>query len=498
MAPQYSGTNHQLHFVMIPFLCPGHIIPMVDMARLLAQRGVIITIITTTLNAVRIKPIIGRAIESGLPIRLVQLRLQLHEVGLPEGCESIDAIPSRDLFMNFFAAVNKLQQPMEELLKDMESSPSCILADKNLLWTTDVAGKFNIPILLFDGTGCFNLLCCQSLHASQVHLSASDSEPFVVPGLPERIELTKAQLPSSLNPSMQDNSKDLHAKVRASEEGAYGIVINSFEELELAYVKEYRKAKGDDKVWCIGPVSLSNKTDLEKAQRGNKSSIDENKCLKWLDSWPENSVVYACLGTLCRLTPLQLIELGLGLEACNRPFLWVIRGDNGKEELEKWILEDGFEERIKGRGLLIRGWAPQVLILSHPAIGGFLTHCGWNSTLEAVCAGVPMVTWPLFADQFFNEKLVVQVLKIGESVGNETAVPVGEDGKSGVLVKREKVREAIQKIMAEGTEREERGERVRKLAEMAKEATENGGSSFLNITLLIEDIRKLGMMGIQA
>ncbi|KAG2666361.1 hypothetical protein I3760_15G055400 [Carya illinoinensis] len=481
MAPQYSGTNHQLHFVMIPFLCPGHIIPMVDMARLLAQRGVIITIITTTLNAVRIKPIIGRAIESGLPIRLVQLRLQLHEVGLPEGCESIDAIPSRDLFMNFFAAVNKLQQPMEELLKDMESSPSCILADKNLLWTTDVAGKFNIPILLFDGTGCFNLLCCQSLHASQVHLSASDSEPFVVPGLPERIELTKAQLPSSLNPSMQDNSKDLHAKVRASEEGAYGIVINSFEELELAYVKEYRKAKGDDKVWCIGPVSLSNKTDLEKAQRGNKSSIDENKCLKWLDSWPENSVVYACLGTLCRLTPLQLIELGLGLEACNRPFLWVIRGDNGKEELEKWILEDGFEERIKGRGLLIRGWAPQVLILSHPAIGGFLTHCGWNSTLEAVCAGVPMVTWPLFADQFFNEKLVVQVLKIGESVGNETAVPRGG-----------------WEVWSLGTEREERGERVRKLAEMAKEATENGGSSFLNITLLIEDIRKLGMMGIQA
>ncbi|KAF5468258.1 hypothetical protein F2P56_012424 [Juglans regia] len=468
MAPQYSGADHQLHFVMIPLMCPGHIIPMADMARLLAQRGVIITITTTTLNAIRIKPIISRAIESGLPIRIVQLQLQLHEVGLPEGCESIDTIPSRGLFGNFFAAVNKLQQPLEELLEDMEPTPSCILADKNLPWIVDVAGKFNIPRLLFDGTGCFNLLCCHCLHTSQVHMSASDSEPFVVPGLPERIELTKAQLPSGLNPSMQD-FKDLHAKIRASEEGAYGIVINSFEELESAYVKEYCKAKGDNKVWCIGPVSLSNKTDLEKAQRG----------------------------TLCRLTPLQLIELGLGLEACNRPFLWVIRGDNGKEELEKWILENGFEERTNGRGLLIRGWAPQVLILSHPAIGGFLTHCGWNSTLEAICAGVPMVTWPLFADQFFNEKLVVQVLKIGERVGNEIAVPVGEDGKSGVLVKREKVREAIQKIMTEGKDREERRERVRKLAEKAREATEKGGSSFLNITLLIEDIRKLGM-GIQA
>ena len=160
---------------------------------------------------------------------------------------------------------------------------------------------------------------------------------------------------------------------------------------------------------------------------------------------------------------------------------------------EKWIIEDGFEERTRGRGLLIRGWAPQVLILSHPAIGGFLTHCGWNSMLEAVCAGVPMVTWPMFADQFFNEKLVVQVLKIGERVGAEIAIPLGDEEKFGVLVKREEVRDALGKIMIEGKEREDRRERARKLAEMAKIAIEEGGSSYLDIALLIEDIRKLSM-----
>ncbi|MED6203317.1 UDP-glycosyltransferase, partial [Stylosanthes scabra] len=107
------------------------------------------------------------------------------------------------------------------------------------------------------------------------------------------------------------------------------------------------------------------------------------------------------------------------MEATNKPFIWVIRDGKHLQELENWIKEEGFEERNKDKGLIIRGWAPQVLILSHPAIGGFVTHCGWNSTLEGITAGVPMITWPLFADQFLNEKLVTHVLKVGVSLGVE-------------------------------------------------------------------------------
>jgi hypothetical protein len=485
--------SQQLHFVMIPLMSPGHLIPMTDMARLFAERGAVITIVTTPLNAIRLRPAISCANESGPCIRLLQLQFPLHEARLPEGCENMDAIPSRSLFRNLCAAASKLQQPLEQLLEEMEPRPSCLIADNNLAWTADVADKFHIPRLLFDGTSCFNLLCCHNLQASTFLESVSGSDqPFTVPGLPDQIELTKAQLPSGFNPSMHD-FRDLQAKIRASGERAYGVVVKSFEELESEYVKAYRNAKGDKSVWCIGAVSLSNKADLDKAQRGNSSSIDENQCLKWLDSLPQSSVVYACLGSLSRLPPSQLIELGLGLEASNSPFIWVLRGDENGGEMEKWILEEGFEEKTKGRGLLIRGWAPQVLILSHPAIGGFLTHCGWNSTLEGVCAGVPMVTWPIFAEQFFNEKLVVQVLKIGERVGNEIAVPLGEEGSYGVLVNKEQVREAIGKIMTEGKEREDRRERSSKLAEMAKKATEEGGSSYLDITLLMEDIRKLAI-----
>ncbi|KDP25814.1 hypothetical protein JCGZ_22536 [Jatropha curcas] len=129
-----------------------------------------------------------------------------------------------------------------------------------------------------------------------------------------------------------------------------------------------------------------------------------------------------------------------------------------------------------------------MLILSHPAIGGFVTHCGWNSTLEAISSGVPMATWPLFADQFINEKLVIQVLKIGVSFGVEVPEKFGEEGKFGLLVKKEDVVRTLDKLMKEGEEREERNKRIIELAEMAKKATEEGGSSFLNINLLIQDI----------
>ncbi|KAL5809631.1 hypothetical protein ACOSQ3_030322 [Xanthoceras sorbifolium] len=480
-----SSQSHQPHFFLIPLMTQGHLIPMIDIAKLLAQREALVSIVTTPLNAARVGDVVDRSIQSGLPIRIFLVKFPTTEVGLPEGCESADTLPSHDLVKNFFSAMNMLQEPIEHLLEEIEPRPSRIICDKNFPWTADVASKFGIPRILFDGTNCFTLLCSHNLHKSNIHVSVPESESFVVPGLPDRIELRRAQLPGIFNPSSKVEVQSHREKVKASEAGAYGVLINSFEELEVEYIKGCRNQAGK-KVWCVGPVSLCNKEALDKAQRGNKASIDENQCLKWLDSQATNSVIYACFGSLNQLIPPQLVELGLGLEATNRPFIWVIRGGYKREEMEKWLEEDGFEERVKGRGLLIRGWAPQVLILSHPAIGGFLTHTGWNSTLEAICAGVPMITWPLYGEQFFNEKLVVQLLEIGVPVGAEVAVPLGEEENFGVLVKEEDVKEAIEKVMNE-EEYGEKKERARKLAEMARKAVEEGGSSHHNITLFIED-----------
>ena len=486
----------QIHFVMLPLGTQGHLIPMIDIARLLAQRmNIIVTIVTTPSNAARFNSIIHRDIQSGLPIHVLQLQFPHTEAGLPEGSESLDTLPSPTFVKNFMHAVSLLQQPLEKMLQELNPNPSCIVSDKHIVWAGETAQKFHIPRILFDGMSCFARLFDHTLYTLKAHESVSEiSKPFLIPGLPDRIELTKAQLPGSFNPGSDQILNKIREKVREAEEGAYGVLVNSFEELEGEYLKEHKKKSGE-KVWCIGPVSLCNKDELDKAQRGYsnyKASNDKEKdcLLKWLDSWAHGSVVYACLGSLNRLMPSQLVELGLGLETSKRPFVWVIRGACIRKEFENWLKEDKFEERIRGQGLLIRGWAPQVLILSHPAIGGFLTHCGWNSTVEGVSAGVPMVTWPLFAEQFYNEKFIVQVKKIGVRVGAEMVVHLGEEEeKFGVLVKRNQIKEAIDKVMDDGKEGEERRLRAKKLAEAAKEAVEEDqGSSYLNITLLLDDI----------
>ncbi|KAL3839720.1 hypothetical protein ACJIZ3_024311 [Penstemon smallii] len=458
---------------------------MVDIARLLARRGAIITILTTPYNANKFETVISRAIDSGLEIHVVNLKFPCVEAGLPEGCENFDMLRSIDESLKFFKATTLLQEQVEELVQGLK--PSCLIADMCFTWTTDLALKLRIPRLIFHGTCCFSLLCMHIVRMSKdFEAITSDSEYFVVPGLPDRIEITKTQLKGTVSKWTPEWIK-VRDQMVESEVKAFGTVANTFEELEPEYIKELSKVKGK-KVYCIGPVSLCNKDELDKAERGNISSIDEHHCLKWLESHKPSSVLYVCLGSLSRLAASQLIELGLALEESNRPFIWVIR--NASDELKRWFLEEKFEERVKNRGLLIHGWAPQVLILSHPSVGGFLTHCGWNSTLEGVTAGVPMITWPIFAEQFWNEKFVVNVIKTGIRVGVEVPVIFGDEEKVGVLVKNDEIKIVIDELMDGREEGEERRDRARKLGEMAKRAPEENGSSWSNLTMLIQDVIK--------
>ncbi|KAL4592102.1 hypothetical protein LXL04_005086 [Taraxacum kok-saghyz] len=487
MASEESHEHNQLHFLIIPLASPGHYIPTIDIANLLAQHGVKVTIVTTPVNALRFGSILDQPIKSGLPIHFLEFPFPSMEFGLPEGCESLDTLPTFDLLRPLFLAYNTLQEKVERYIETLNPKPSCIISDTFLLWPAETAKKFQIPRIIFDGMNCFTQMCNHVLQLTKVHETVSKSESFVLPGLPDRIELTRSQLPFVFNPKSK-HADDFHEKLRVSESEVYGVIINSFQELENGYADEYRKLKRG-KVWCIGPLSLCYKDASEKAIRGNKSSINKNECIKWLDSQKNSSVIYACLGSVSRVEPNQLIELALGLEASRKPFIWVVRAGHKTQTIEKWIDEEGFEERTKERGLLIRGWAPQLVILSHPAIGGFLTHCGWNSTLEGVCGGVPMVTWPQFQEQFLNEKLIVQVLRIGVSVGAQNAVNLGEEEKSGVGVKREDLRKAVEMVMEDGEEGEERRKRAKELSKMANEAIEEGGSSYRNITQLMEDIR---------
>lgn len=478
------------HFVLLPFMAQGHTIPIIDIARLLAQRGVIVTILMTPLNATRFNNVIARAVEKGLNIHIIHLKFPSLEAGLPQDCENCDMILSMDMIKKFFNATQMLETQVELLLQDLK--PNCLISDLCFPWTTNVAKRIGIPRIVFHGMGSFSLLCLHNLRdVNLLEGVESENEYFFVPGLPNKVEVTKAQVKAMVDPSNPEWKK-FGDQMKEGEAQAYGIVVNSFEELEPQYVQGVKRAKGK-KVWSIGPVSLCNKEKQDKVERGNKASIDEHHCLKWLDSKAQDSVLYVCLGSLSHLPTPQMIELALGLESSKQPFVWVIRHiSNG---FRKWLNEENFEERVQKQGILINGWAPQVLILSHPSIGGFLTHCGWNSILEGISVGVPMITWPLFSEQFCNEKLIVNVLKTGVKGGMENPVMFLEDEKGCAQVKKDDIKMVIERLMGEEEEAKMRRERAKGLADMATKAVEEGGSSHINLTKLIEDVTQQPKIG---
>ncbi|XP_059652920.1 scopoletin glucosyltransferase-like [Cornus florida] len=471
-------TKH-LHLFFFPLMAQGHMLPIIDLAKLFAARGVRATMITTPLNV----PIFTRAIQrsESLSTNMITIRaitFPAKEAGLPEGLENLDLVTTPELHIKFFHAINLLQQPLEQLLQ--ECHPNGLVADRFFPWATDLAAKHGIPRLAYRT--CFFSTCAQdSVTKNKPYQNlSSDTEPFIIPGLPDHINMTKLQLHDHIRLGFENDFSRLVGSARESADRSYGNIFNSFYELEPAYAELYKKEK---KAWHVGPMVLSNRNNDEKAARGKKSSIDTHECLKWLDSKKPNSVVYVCFGTVTRFPDSQLMEIAKGLEASGQEFIWVVRRDEEEEDNSENWLPEGFEERAKGKGLIIRGWAPQMLILGHKAVGGFVSHCGWNSTLEAVSAGVPMVTWPVFAEQFYNEKFVTEVLKTGVGVGVQRWVKfVGDSVKSDAIEK------AVKRIMV-GEEAEEIRSRSRVLGEMAKRAVEEGGSSYNDLDALIEELR---------
>jgi flavonol-3-O-L-rhamnoside-7-O-glucosyltransferase len=302
--------------------------------------------------------------------------------------------------------------------------------------------------------------------------------------------LTKARCPGNLSVrGLEQFRKNVYEEeIRCS-----GVVMNSFHELEALYIESFELISGK-KVWTVGPMCLCNQDSKTVAARGNNASINEAQCIQWLDSMKPGSVIFVSFGSLACTAPEQLVELGLGLEASGKPFTWVIKAGKKFPEVEEWLAE-GFEERVKDRGLIIRGWAPQVMILWHQSIGGFMTHCGWNSTIEGICAGVPMITWPHFAEQFVNERLVVDVLKTGVEVGVKGVTQWGHEQKE-VMVTRDAVEMAVSKLMDQGEAAEEMRMRARDFRLKARKALEKGGSSYNSINLLIQEMgRKINASG---
>ncbi|CAL4951929.1 unnamed protein product [Urochloa decumbens] len=477
------NASERTHFVLVPLMAQGHTIPMTDMARLLAEHGAQVSFITTPVNASRMEGFINHAVAAGLTIQFVKLHFPAVEFGLPDGCENADMMQSKDLFKNFMEACAALGEPLTAYLRQQHPTPSCIISDVAHWWTADIATKFGIPRLTFNGfCGFASLARYIIVHDNLLEHVEDENELINFPGFPTPLQLTKERCPGSFS---VNGLEQIRKKINEEEIKSTGVVINSFRELEALYIESFEQITGK-KVWTVGPMCLCNQDINAMAARGNKASMDEAQCLRWLDSMKPGSVTFVSFGSLACTAPQQLVELGLGLEASKKPFVWVIKAGDKFPQVEEWLAE-GFEERVKDRGLIIRGWAPQVLILWHKAIGGFMTHCGWNSTIEGICAGVPMITWPHFAEQFVNERLVVDVLKTGVEIGVKAVTQWGQEQKE-VTVTRDAVEAAVSKLLDEGEAAEEMRMRAKEFGVKARKALQEGGSSYNNINLLIQEM----------
>jgi hypothetical protein len=317
---------------------------------------------------------------------------------------------------------------------------------------------------------------------------ADELETFEVPDFPVRAVGNRATFRGFFQwPGMENYERD----IVEAEATADGLLINTFRDLEGVFVDCYAAALGR-KTWAIGPTCASGGLDADAmAGRGNRADVDVGLVLSWLDARPASSVLYISFGSLAQLSPKQVIELARGLEASERPFVWAIKEAKSNADVQAWLVAEGFEERVADRGLLVRGWAPQVTILSHPAVGGFLSHCGWNATLEAITHGVPVLTWPYFADQFCSERLLVEVLDVGVRSGAKLPPMNLPEEAEGVQVTSADVDKAVAELMDVGSDGTARRARAKELA--AKAAMEEGGSPYAELDDMLRHVAELSM-----
>ncbi|XP_059283317.1 UDP-glycosyltransferase 71K3-like [Lycium ferocissimum] len=339
----------------------------------------------------------------------------------------------------------------------------------------DVANELNIPSYLFftSGAGFLGFLFYLSVWHDQVGREFNRSDADL------KIASYAHPVPSKVLPDFASSKEGYDSfrehGVRFKE--TIGILINTVAEFESHAVNNLASDPELPPVYTVGFLN-----DLEGQKgKGNSKSEDE-EIMKWLDQQPPSSVLFLCFGSVGFFEPPQLIEMAIALERSGVRFLWSIRHPVDAE-LSKFeeILPEGFLERTKNRGIVC-GWAPQVDILAHKATGAFVSHCGWNSTVESVWHGVPIVTWPLYAEQHINAFQLVNDLEIAVELTLDYRMRESDHREN---VKAEEMEKAIRCIMDCGNPMRKR---IKDMGEICRNALMEGGSSSISLGRFVETI----------
>ncbi|GAA0151177.1 glycosyltransferase [Lithospermum erythrorhizon] len=471
----------QKTLVFIPTPARGHLIASVDMAKMLINRDENLSI-----TILLIKRPNYPALDSFLN-SLATLHIQrLNFVQLPS------AEPTAPLSFNIFMSklVENHKDPVRHfvngfLKSEKETKLAGFVIDMFCSGMIEVADEYGLPTYVFStsGTAMLGLIFhLQTLRHefNQDITRFKDSDQEAELSVSTYINKVPAKvLPS---PALDKDGSDHFLNHAKGIKGTRGILVNSFLELEPEAVKSLFEDDNVPPIYPVGPI-----LNVQEESAGDENEKNR-EILKWLDDQPHSSVVFLCFGTIGCFEAEQVKEIAHALEGSGYRFLWSLRqpppkgvtGIPAEYENPEQVLPEGFLERTKGVGKII-GWAPQLAVLSHPAVGGFVSHCGWNSTLESVWCGVPMATWPQYAEQQMNAFQLVKDLGL--------AVEIQMDYRMGSssLVKAQEIETKVKQLMDPNSEIRSK---VKDMKEKSRMVLMEGGSSYNFLDNFLQDIKK--------
>ncbi|KAJ0428755.1 putative 7-deoxyloganetin glucosyltransferase [Helianthus annuus] len=387
--------------VVIPYPAQSHVIATMELSQRLVQHGIRVTFVNTDFNH---KLVTSNWLDKESFGDLMQM------VSIPDGLEPWeDRSDLCKLTLSIMQTMpHKLEELIEKINKEEGSKVSCVVADDCMGWAIKVAKKMGIRRAAFWPASVATLA---SMFSFQKLIDDGIINEKGTPLKEQIIQLSETM------PSMKSENlswvcfKDvatieaIFLLVKEAEEASRlteWFICNSTTELEAAAFSLFPK------LLPIGPLLASNRL----ADQVGHFWQEDRTCLTWLDQQQPCSVIYVAFGSFTYFNQAQFEELALGLELSNRPFLWVVRPGMTKETTSNYNYPDGYMERVGARGRIV-SWTPQQKVLAHPSVACFMSHCGWNSTIEGVTNGLPFLCWPYFADQFHNESYICDIWKTG-------------------------------------------------------------------------------------
>ncbi|KAK8693170.1 hypothetical protein V6N13_070764 [Hibiscus sabdariffa] len=471
-----SSEATKPHVVCVPFPAQGHVNPMMQLAKLIHSRGFHVTFVNTEFNHRRLVRSRGAEAMKGLP----DFRFET----IPDGLPPSDRDATQDVVPLCDSTRKNCLGPFLELLAKLNSSDAspvdCIVSDGVMSFGIEAGRLLGIPQVQFWTASACGFMCyLQYNELFERGIVPFKDENFINDGtldtpidwIPGMNNMRLKDIPSFIRTT---DPNDIMFDFLGSEAQnclkSSTIVFNTFDELEQE-VLDVIVAKFPQ-IYTVGPLNLVDRHVPINQFSSLSSSLwkEDTSCIEWLNQKEPESVVYVNYGSITTMSDHHFKEFAWGLANSKHSFLWIVRPDVVMGE--SVALPEEFFEEIKDRGF-IASWCPQDLVLSHRSVAAFLTHCGWNSTLESISRGVPVICWPFFAEQQTNCRFACTTWGIGMEVNHD--------------VNRKDV-EAIVKEMMEGENGKKMKEKALDWKKKAKAATDVGGSSYNNFERFINEI----------